>query len=284
MYLDLLLHGEPITRCHRGVRTGELVASHVDAVGAFLSVAADAVVPRLPGKSAGRPWGVLAQGLTSLVISSVVLRLQLVFPFTSPCGEATPDLLLPLKRRRFRQPSPHRRVAEPFRPWLIGSCLPTVGRRRASPVMTQNHFLQAAAGFTRVVLIRQSASPDLERKFRIPVSASSRGGDWRTKQAEVPSPEVTLPGPYDMPPSPVLPVATRWLLTPAERAEFEQGVLYGCGSAQVGFRVNYPPFIASPFLLKAYLVPSHCGSRAPPGLCGSRQAPSGRLALRIPLV
>ena len=24
----------------------------------------------------------------------------------------------------------------------------------------------------------------------------------------------------------------------------------------------YPPFIASPFLLEVYLVPSHCGSRA----------------------
>ncbi len=28
----------------------------------------------------------------------------------------------------------------------------------------------------------------------------------------------------------------------------------------------YPPFIASPFLLVVYLVPSHCGSRAPSGL------------------
>ena len=113
--------------------------------------------------------------------------------------------------------------------------------------MTQNHFLQAAAGFTRVVLIRQSASPDLERKFRIPVNASSRGGDWRTKQAEVPSPKVTLPGPYDMPPSPVLPVATRWLLTSAERAEFEQGVLYGCGPAQVGFRTIILLSLRHPF-------------------------------------
>ena len=131
--------------------------------------------------------------------------------------------------------------------------------------MTQNHFLQATARITRVVLVRQSASPNLERKFRISVNASSKGGDWRTKQAEMQSPEVTLPGPYDMRPSPVLPVAARWLLTSAERAECEQGVLYRCGPAQVGFRINYPPFIASPFLLMAYLVPSHCGSRAPLG-------------------
>ncbi|MFI5459763.1 MAG: hypothetical protein ACHRXM_30425, partial [Isosphaerales bacterium] len=45
--------------------------------------------------------------------------------------------------------------------------------------------------------------------------------------------------------------------------EFEQGVLYECGPAQVGFGGRfYPPFIASPFLLKVNLVPSHCGSRA----------------------
>jgi hypothetical protein len=72
-----------------------------------------------------------------------------------------------------------------------------------------------------------------------------------------------LPGPFVTPPSPVIPVATRWLRTSAEDAEFEQGVLYGCGPAQVGFGGQfYPPFIASPFLLEVNLVPSHCGSRA----------------------
>jgi hypothetical protein len=79
----------------------------------------------------------------------------------------------------------------------------------------------------------------------------------------MPSPGVTLPGPFVTPPSPVIPVATRWLRTSAEVAEFEQGVLYGCGPAQVGFGDSiYPPFIASPFLLEVDSVPSHCGSRA----------------------
>jgi hypothetical protein len=51
----------------------------------------------------------------------------------------------------------------------------------------------------------------------------------------MPSPGVTLPGPFDTSPSPVPPVTTRWLRTSAGVAEFEQGVLYGCGPAQVGF-------------------------------------------------
>ena len=71
------------------------------------------------------------------------------FSFHFACErEATPDLLPPLKRRRFRRPSPHRRVAGPFRLWLIGStyrpsdggglhrsCLRTIfsRRRHASP-------------------------------------------------------------------------------------------------------------------------------------------------------
>ena len=82
----------------------------------------------------------------------------------------------------------------------------------------------------------------------------------------MPSPGVALPGPFVTPPSPGTPVATHWLHTSAEVAEFEQGVLYGCGPAQVGFGGwFYPPFIASPFLLEVNLVPSHCGSRAPAG-------------------
>lgn len=58
----------------------------------------------------------------------------------------------------------------------------------------------------------------------------------------MPSPEVTLPGPFVAPPSPDLPVATRWLLASVNNAEFEQGVLYGCGPAQVGFSVRLSSF------------------------------------------
>lgn len=136
--------------------------------------------------------------------------------------------------------------------------------------MVQDCFLQAATRITRVVRKRHSARPLAGWKVRTSVSASSKGGEWRTKQAEVPSPEVTLPGPFVAPPSPDLPVALRWLHTSNETAEFEQGVLYGCGSAQVGLGVVYPPLIAAPFLLKVDLVPSHCGSRTLLGLADSR--------------
>lgn len=82
--------------------------------------------------------------------------------------------------------------------------------------MGQDHFLQAAAGITRVARNRQSAYPVVGREVRTPADASSKGGDWRITQAEMPSPEVTLPGPFVTPPSPDLPVATRWLLTSVE--------------------------------------------------------------------
>ena len=173
-----LFHGEPFTRCNHEVRTGGLW-------GMFLSVAAVAAFPGFPGKSAGRPiWGLsqganFPHGLAGRSPSSVGFS----FHF-APGREATPDLLLPLKRRRFRRPSPHRRVAGPFRLWLIGSTYrPSDGgglhrswlgtifsrRRHASPSWS-------AAG--------NPHAPAVGREVRALVSASSKGGEWRTKQAE----------------------------------------------------------------------------------------------------
>jgi hypothetical protein len=104
--------------------------------------------------------------------------------------------------------------------------------------MAWDHCLEAATRSTRVVLVRHSATPgegrevsDSRRRF---IQRAVTGAPSRPK---MPSPRVTLPGPFDMPPSPDLPVATRWLLTSTEVVECEQGVLYRCGSAQVGFGV-----------------------------------------------
>ena len=81
------------------------------------------------------------------------------------------------------------------------------------------------------------------------------------RRPKMPSPGVTLPGPFDTPSSPDPPVTVRWLLTSvvcgvrarrSVRAQSRTGRLPRC----------YPPFIASPFLLEVYLVPSRCGSRA----------------------
>lgn len=114
--------------------------------------------------------------------------------------------------------------------------LPSVGRWRASPVMAWDHFLPAAARSTQVVRIRQSASPCAGREVRDSrqrfVKRAVIGAPTRPK---MPSPGVVLPGPSVTPPSPVLPVATRWLRTSRGNAEFEQDVLHGCGPAQVGF-------------------------------------------------
>src|SRR5271165_3360540 len=50
--------------------------------------------------------------------------------------------------------------------------------------MAGDHFLQAAARITLLVRSRQSAEPAVGREVRALVSASSKGGEWRTKQAE----------------------------------------------------------------------------------------------------
>jgi hypothetical protein len=101
--------------------------------------------------------------------------------------------------------------------------------------MAWDHFLQAAARITRVVLIRHSATPELGREVRALVSASSKGGEWRTKQAENAVSRSHLAWPLRHaafsgdPGGDALAAYLRGV------AEFEQGVLYGCGPAQVGF-------------------------------------------------
>lgn len=117
-------------------------------------------------------------------------------------------------RRPSRLRSPLRRVAGALSPVAYTLSLPTVGRRRVSPVTTQDRFLQAATRSTPVVRHRPSASTGGGRISGV-LDASSKGGDWRTTQAEVPSPGVSLPGPFVTVPSPDAPVVPPWLRTPA---------------------------------------------------------------------
>ena len=147
--------------------------------------------------------------------SRVVLRLQSVSPFTSPCGGATLDLLTPLKKRRLRQPSPHHRVAGPFHQWLIGStyrpsdgvglhrsCLRTIFSRRRRVAPTWSSF-----------------SNPRDRRWNESLGYSlalhPRAVTGAPRRPKTPSPEVILLGPFVTLPSPDHPVATRWLLTSA---------------------------------------------------------------------
>ena len=138
----------------------------------------------------------------------VVLRLQSVSPFTTYRFQdaATPVLLLPLKRRPSRQRSPHpNRVVKTISPVAYTFDLPTIGRGRASPVMTQDHFLQAATCITPNGSPAVTALLPERRSSGSTPSASSKGGGWRTMKAEMPSPGVFLPGSFTAAPCPDLP-------------------------------------------------------------------------------
>ncbi len=137
----------------------------------------------------------------------VVLRLQSVSPFTTSRFQdaATPVLLLSSKKRRPRQPSLHRRIVRTISPVAYTFDLPTIGRRRTSPVMTQDRFLQAATCITPNGSPAETASLPARRSSGSTPSASCRGGVWHTMKAEMPSPGVFLPGSFAAAPYPASP-------------------------------------------------------------------------------
>ena len=113
----------------------------------------------------------------------------------------------------------------------------------------------------------------------LPSALRPRAVSGAPTRPKMPSPGVTLPGPFVTPPSPVLPVATALAAylrgSRGVRARRSVRVRSRTGRLRRSF---YPPFIASPFLLEVNLVPSHCGSRALSGLGGYSFAsdPQGR--------
>jgi hypothetical protein len=168
-------------------------------------------------------------------------------------------------RRRLRQSSPLHRVADSFRLRLIDSTYRTsdgVGLHRSwfRTVFSRRRHATPPWSISGYPLDRTWGGRTGARRRFIPGAVSDA-----PRRPKMPSPGVTLPGPFVTPPSLDLPVATRWLLTSVVR----------CGvrarrSVRMRFRTGrlqhyYPPFIASPFLLEVNLVPSHCGSRTPPG-------------------
>jgi hypothetical protein len=130
-----------------------------------------------------------------------------------PAIGTTPDLLQPSKGRLLRRPSPHRPHRRTISPVAYRIDLPTVGRRRASPVMTQDHFLQAAARITSVVCCRRSAFPVAERDCGFSSAIHLRVVIVAPRGPQMPSPRVSLLGPFDTSSSPDPPATTCWLLT-----------------------------------------------------------------------
>ena len=194
-----------------------------------------------PGKSTGRPFCGCSRGANfphGLVRRS---SSSIGFPFRPPPWRTTAGLLLPSKSRPSRQRSAHRRIAGAISPVAYTLDLPTVGRRRASPVMSQNHFLQAAAHITRVVHRRRSvlsamgglrASPALHSRA---VTGAPDRPQCRLRKSLCLAPS-----------SRCLLRCTRWhrpgCVPPLEIAEFEQRVLNRHGPAQVGFGIIHTSF------------------------------------------
>lgn len=144
MHFYLFAHGEPFTLCNHRVRTKGLS-------GAFLSTMLSewrigAGSSGFPARARAGQFRASVEGLTLLMDCLVVLRLRSVSPFTdyrerqlSYSGSAA-TLKEEAVKATFSSP-PHCRVISPKAYTLD---LPTVGRRRASPVMHQDRFLQAA--------------------------------------------------------------------------------------------------------------------------------------------
>lgn len=115
---------------------------------------------------------------------SVVLRLRSVSPFTPRGMRSYSGSAAALEEEAVQATfsSPPRGL--PVSPVAYRFGLPTVGRRRALTGHGLGPF--SPGGDTRHPhgRLRQSACPEVGREVRTLVSASSRGGDWRTMQAE----------------------------------------------------------------------------------------------------
>jgi len=187
-------------------------------------------------------FGSSPEWLTSLLDSRVVLRLQWFLLSLRALAQSYSGSAATLDeeatKAAFSSP-PHNRVVSPVA-YLLD--LPTVGRRRVSPVMVQDLFLQAHARATQLVHSQHSAWLSVGRELGIPSTLRLGAVFGAPARPKMRTPGVTLPGPFVTSPSPVPPVVMRWLLTSVETAECEQGVLYGRGPAQVGFSICLSSF------------------------------------------
>ena len=143
-------------------------------------------LPGGPGKSSGGPiWG-FDRGANCPHERAAGSPSSVGFPFhfgPFPASKLLRFCCYPSRRGRQGNVLFTIRLARTFSPAAYTFGLPTIGRRRASPVTTQDPLLQAAAGGTPVVHHRHSARPMVRGNQDFP-GASPKGGGWRTTQAK----------------------------------------------------------------------------------------------------
>jgi hypothetical protein len=121
--------------------------------------------------------------------------------------------------------------------------------------MVSDPFLQAAAGSTCSGPLPITASPATVGSSGSILNASAKDGAWRTKPAETAVSRSLPAWPLRDGAFSGTPGGAALATYPREAARCEQGVLYGCGPAQVGFGATCsPPFLTSPFVLLVNLV------------------------------
>ena len=121
--------------------------------------------------------------------------------------------------------------------------------------MVSDHFLQAAAGSTCSGPLPITASPATVGSSGSILNASAKGGAWRTKPAETAVSRSLPAWPLRDGAFSGTSGGAALAAYPRDIARCEQGVLYGCGPAQVGFGATCsPPFFTSPFVLLVNLV------------------------------
>lgn len=166
---------------------------------------------------------------------------------------STPTLLPSPRRGRFRRPSALRRVVPCISPVAYSRELPNC---RTAWDFTGHGSLpfSSGGGMHHPVADRRrvTAYPGgVEKVIGSFPGASLKGGSWRDPEAEMPSPNVAPPGPFDTTASSGTPVAVALAAYPrAPIARFERSVLYRRGPAQVGFDVK------TSFLLSHRFFPS----------------------------
>jgi len=184
----------------------------------LLSVLAGSEVPRFSRQERGRAnFGLRPGRLTFLMDGRLVLLLLSVFPFTRPQAAALLRVCC-CPSRGGGQGSLLLTTAlpTPLRPWLIGGTYrPSDGgglhRSWFRTIFSRRrHVAPSRFGVGTPHVHSRNGDSGSRQRF------CERGGAWRTVPAQVPSPGVSLPGPFVHEPSPAPPVARGWLHTSVE--------------------------------------------------------------------